>query len=87
LRVIKSLTPLQLAVLQVMSEKGSDYAPFTNDTLGLYASKIGRLSTEVDITSAQGALSALQEKGFVWRASRGVYAVEDKTTNELLKKL
>jgi hypothetical protein len=87
LRVIKSLTPLQLAVLQVMSEKGSDYAPFTNETLGLYASKIGTLSTEVDITSAQGALIALQEKGLVWRASRGVYAVEDKTTNDLLKKL
>jgi hypothetical protein len=38
-RVIKSLIPIQLAVLQVMSEKGSDYAPFTNDTLGLYAKK------------------------------------------------
>lgn len=86
-RVLNSLTPLQLAVLKVMANRGADYAPFTTATLKDYSAAMGDEPTNIDITTAQGALVALQEKGLVWRASRGVYAIEDKTTIDLLQKV
>lgn len=37
------------------------------------------------ISNVQQVLIALQEKNLVWRASRGVYAVDEPVTVELLQ--
>ena len=41
---------------------------------------------EPDTANVQQALSALQEKALVWRAARGVYALEDTFLAELMEK-
>ncbi|MEM5401936.1 hypothetical protein [Paraburkholderia unamae] len=40
---------------------------------------------ELSTANVQQALSALQEKGLVWRAARGVYAMEDDSLTDLLR--
>jgi hypothetical protein len=35
-KVLHSLTPIQSAVIRMMSAKGENYAPFEAPTLGLY---------------------------------------------------
>jgi len=40
---------------------------------------------KADVPNVQQALSALQEKPLVWRAARGVYALEDNAMVEILK--
>ena len=37
-----------------------------------------------DLSNVQQVLVALQEKGLVWKAARGVYALEDTSLGELL---
>jgi hypothetical protein len=39
---------------------------------------------KVDVPNVQQALLALQEKKLVWRAARGVYAVEEQTVADIL---
>ena len=41
-------------------------------------------ATKADVPNVQQALTALQEKALVWRASRGVYALEDIALRDLL---
>ena len=88
LSVVHSLTPLQSAVLQVMASMGRHYAPFETDTIAAYQKCLDALapgsSTRADVPNVQQALSALQEKALVWRASRGVYALEDASLRDLL---
>jgi len=55
-----------------------------------YRNALGMLSAvgadgELSTANVQQALSALQEKGLVWRAARGVYAMEDDGLTKLLK--
>lgn len=38
-----------------------------------------------DLSNVQQALVALQEKGLVWKAARGVYALEDTSMGELVR--
>jgi hypothetical protein len=38
-----------------------------------------------DVGNVQQALYALQEKKLVWRASRGVYAIEEHSITEVLQ--
>lgn len=91
LRVIHALTPLQTAVLSVLAESGTAYRPFEASTLEKYRQALrdtGELAEtlpKVDVPSAQAALQALQEKSLIWRASRGVYALEDASLREVLK--
>lgn len=88
LRVIYSLTPLQSAVFQVLAKAGASYAPFEAGTMERYQALLTQLAPQsdlrADIPNVQQALAALQEKGLVWKASRGVYAVEDASLPELL---
>ena len=89
LRVVHSLTPLQSAVLRVLAAAGADYAPFEAGTLARYQRVLALLDpkgeVKADVPNVQQALAALQEKTLVWRASRGVYALEDNALGELLK--
>lgn len=88
--VIHSLTPIQSAVLRVMAAADPHYAPFEAATLEKYrkAMQFSGQSPEevkVDVPGVQQALIALQEKKLIWRAARGVYAVEEKNIVDLLK--
>ena len=90
LRVVHSLTPLQSAVLRVLASKGRQrYAPFETETILAYQQVLDTIapiaSTKADVPNVQQALTALQEKAFVWRAARGVYAPEDASLRDLLE--
>ncbi|MDH3210251.1 MAG: ATP-binding protein [Burkholderiaceae bacterium] len=88
LRVIRSLTPLQAAVFRVLAAKGAEYAPFEAATFSLYGKAVAsgamQVDAKLDTPNVQQALSALQEKGLVWRAARGVYALEEQGHAEML---
>lgn len=89
LRVVHSLTPLQSAVLRVLASKGPQYAPFEAETLVVYQKILdaiapGTPAIRADVPNVQQALAALQEKALVWRASRGVYALEDASLRDTL---
>jgi hypothetical protein len=88
-KVIHSLTPIQSAVIRVMSAKGESYAPFEAPTMMLYAKAMASAGVameeiKVEIPSVQQALIALQDKKLVWKASRGVYAVDENVIVDLL---
>lgn len=88
LRVVHSLTPLQAAVLKVLARRGSDYAPFEATTLEAYQAVLQAANpageAKADVPAVQQALIALQEKALVWRAARGVYALEEATLADLM---
>lgn len=88
--VIHSLTPIQSAVLRVMAATDQHYAPFEAATLEKYRKAMqiaGQPAEEVkvDVPGVQQALIALQDKKLIWRAARGVYAVEEKNIVDLLR--
>lgn len=89
MRVIRSLTPLQSAVLRVLTVQAEQYAPFYEESMTLYSDALKKMAPEEslvpDISNVQQSLAALQDKGLVWREKRGVYALEESTTAELLK--
>ena len=89
LRVVHSLTPLQSAVLRVMAMTGIDYAPFEQDTMERYQAVLSKTAPDAkvspDTANVQQALIALQDKSLVWRAARGVYALEDSFLAELMR--
>ncbi|RVU45944.1 ATP-binding protein [Rubrivivax rivuli] len=89
LRVVHSLTPLQSAVLKVLAKRGGDYAPFEAATLRDYQAVLQAASPEgegrADVPAVQQALIALQDKALVWRAARGVYALEEASLAELMR--
>jgi hypothetical protein len=89
LRVIHNLTPLQSTVLRVMAVRGSQYAPFEAATMEAYGAVLKTIDPKsdgnVDVSSAQQALSALQDKALVWRAARGVYALEETGLADLMR--
>jgi len=89
-KVIHSLTPIQQAVLRVMAATKGDYAPFEATTMQLYRKALGLAGVaeddvKVDVPGAQQALLALQEKKLIWRAARGVYAIEEQTVADILE--
>ncbi|UIF89054.1 ATPase [Cupriavidus sp. UYPR2.512] len=81
LRVVHSLTPPQSTVLRVMAVRGEKFAPFEAATIESYNAVLQATSpnvdAKIDVSGAQQALAALQEKALVWRAARGVYALEE----------
>jgi hypothetical protein len=88
MRVVHSLTPIQFAVLCVLAAAGEKYAPFESATLEKYRTAARRVSGDevaIETPAVQQALAALQEKSLVWKASRGVYAIEDVALVELLR--
>jgi hypothetical protein len=89
-KVIHSLTPIQSAVIRVMGSMGDSYAPFEAPTMALYAAAmkqagIAESDIKVEVPGVQQALIALQEKNLVWKASRGVYAVDEHVIVDLLR--
>jgi len=88
LRVLHSLTPLQSAVLRVLTVAGDSYAPFEAETVARYQQVLDAITPNAtlvaDVSNVQQALSALQEKSLVWRASRGVYALEDSSLAQIM---
>lgn len=89
-KVIHSLTPIQSAVIRVMGSMGDSYAPFEAPTMALYATAmkqagIAESDIKVEVPGVQQALIALQEKNLVWKASRGVYAVDEHVIVDLLR--
>jgi len=90
LGVIHSLTPIQSAVLRVLAAARGNYAPFEASTLEKYrqAMRLAGLAADqvkADVPGVQQALIALQDKKLVWKAARGVYAVEEQSTIDLLE--
>jgi len=89
LRVVHSLTPLQATVLRVLATAGSSYAPYEAATMALYAQVLAAIDPQSSITpdtnNVNQALQALQDKGLVWRASRGVYALEEASLADLMR--
>jgi hypothetical protein len=82
-KVLHSLTPIQSAVIR-------SYAPFEAPTMDLYAAAmkqagIAQAAIKVEVPGVQQALIALQEKNLVWKASRGVYAVDEHVIVDLLR--
>lgn len=90
LRVVHSLTPLQSAVLRVMTVKGEDFSPYEADTIDAYSQTLQKIAPHSDIrpdtSNTQQALMALQEKALIWKENRGVYALEDDAMAVLLKR-
>ena len=89
-KVIHSLTPIQSAVIRVMGSMGDNFAPFEAPTMALYATAmkqagIPESDIKVEVPGVQQALIALQEKNLVWKASRGVYAVDEQVIVDLLR--
>jgi hypothetical protein len=62
-----------------MAQQGDQYAPFEPATLQKYKDILDRreATTKVSAENVQAALRGLQERKLVWRASRGVYALEE----------
>jgi hypothetical protein len=74
------LSPLQLAILKRMGKLGDGTQPFSQDSVEYYRKETG--SQRVSPPSVQKALDDLVTNGFVWRSSRGVYALDDITVAE-----
>ncbi|MBM7069500.1 ATP-binding protein [Actibacterium sp. 188UL27-1] len=75
------LTDVQRAVLRVLIDRGSDFAPFTPVT---YAAVKRMTDHDVGQSQIQNALDDLRDKSLIWRPSRGVYALEDQDLREWL---
>jgi hypothetical protein len=88
LRVVHSLTPLQSAVLRVLASAGDAYAPFEAQTMERYRATLAAIApaakVEPETNNVQQALVALQDKALVWKAARGVYALEDSFLADLM---
>lgn len=87
--VLRSLTPMQSAVLRVMVARGNDYAPFEAGTLAAYQDVLRAIGFsddfQVNISVVQEALQALQDNSIIWRAARGIYALEESSLKELME--
>jgi hypothetical protein len=88
-KVIHSLTPIQLAILRVMAAMKQDYAPFESATILRYrkAMELAGVPADdikADVPGIQAGLLALQEKKLIWRAARGIYAIEEQSVVDLL---
>jgi hypothetical protein len=89
LQVINSLTPLQSCVLRVLAARPSSFVPFDSQTMDAYAHVLSAIAPKEkikpDASNVQQALTALQEKLLVWREKRGVYALEEAATAQLMR--
>ena len=88
-KIVRNLPPMQSAILRVLADAGEQYAPFVAETMEQYRAAYraaGETLGSEDFSTAnvQQNLLALQEKGLVWRASRGVYALEDHNLKDNL---
>lgn len=77
---LSMLNNLQLAILKRMVKLGDGTQPFSQDSVEYYRSQTGNHRTTTP--SVQKALDILVTNGFVWRSSRGVYALDDMMVAE-----
>ncbi|NHN76179.1 hypothetical protein HA520_02590 [Azotobacter chroococcum] len=85
-----ALTLPQRAVLEVMancSVANQPFTPFSEVTVQAVGQLLKAWGSEVQAstTTIQAAIEALRDKELVWRASRGAYALEDKSMAEWLQ--
>ena len=89
MRVVRSLTALQSAVLREMASSGTGYAPFEQATMDRYQVTLHQIAPSSTVvpndTNVQSTLASLQKRGLVWRAARGVYALEDSRLATLMR--
>jgi len=78
---LAALSALQRAIVKRMVESGDGPSAFSKDSIAYYRKETGERS--VSTSMAQKAMKALVARGFVWRSSRGVYALDDTTIAEL----
>ena len=71
------LPDMQRAVLETMIDQGKNYVPFSEASMRAYATRLQQ--EKVAVPSVQAALDALRDKGLVWRAAYGDYALEDES--------
>ncbi len=71
------LPDIQRAVLETIIAEGKDYVPFSEASMRTYARLLRQ--DKVAVPSVQAALDALREKGLIWRAAYGDYALEDES--------
>jgi len=74
------LNSLQLSIVKRMVKLGDGMQPFSQESIDYYRKETG--NPRVSPPSVQKALDVLVENGFVWRSSRGVYALDDMTVAE-----
>ncbi len=74
---LAELSDSQRVVLETIISQGRNYVPFSETSMRTYASLLKQ--KKVSIPSIQSALDALREKGLVWRAAYGDYALEDES--------
>lgn len=74
------LNSLQRAILKRMVKAGDGMQPFSQDSLDYYRRETA--NDRVTPPSVQKALDFLVANNFVWRSSRGVYALDDMTVAE-----
>jgi hypothetical protein len=88
LKIIKALTPIQSSVFRVMAASGEGFAPFEAATIKMYNVVLQAIGADgtitADVGNVQQSLAALQDKNLIWRASRGVYALEDSSLVDIL---
>jgi hypothetical protein len=65
----------QRAVLEVMIEHGQAFVPFSERAKQSYNAKVP--DKTISTAAVQAALDSLREKGLIWRAAYGDYALED----------
>lgn len=81
IKLVRSLTPQQAAVLTVMAHQGEEYAPYDSKTAyPAYAKVLTALTgteSSMDANQVTAALDALKDKQLVWKANRGEYQLEE----------
>ncbi len=76
-------------MLRVLASAGDAYAPFETQTMERYRATLAAIApaakVEPETNNVQQALVALQDKALVWKAARGVYALEDSFLADLMR--
>ena len=89
MRRVRTLTPLQGAVLAELASSGAGFTPFAGASMKRYARTIERIDPDDPIvpngSNVQSALSSLTRRGLVWSGDRGVYALEDARLADLMR--
>ncbi len=87
LQILKSLRPLEAAILFTMAKSEDNFSPFKSDFIEQYKTfclSYSGESLDINASSVQYALDQLREKGFIWRSARGVYAFEEASNKEIV---
>lgn len=76
---VNGLTDIQRAVLDTIVRLPPGSELFSDAAIQAYKAALGK---DISVSSAQGALDGLRDKGLVWRAGRGNYVLEDPSMRD-----